>query len=136
MDNSAWESEAQQSTQQGASQPLTATASAPTGETVNMRKTPGGEYMLKIPLGTELPVLEQRNGSTKTQYNGFTGWVKDEYLAFGTPAAEQEKPEVVRRQPDTQQPGILSLTVDEVCALRQSARDIIQMCDQLLAGVK
>ncbi len=55
---------------------------ADTGSTVNMRKTPGGQFMLRIPLGTRVPVMDRQRDCTLTMYDGFTGWVKDEFLWF------------------------------------------------------
>lgn len=57
-----------------------AVAYAAQGTTVNMRDKPNGEYMLKIPIGTRLPIHAGSNGWSQTTYNGHIGWVKDEYL--------------------------------------------------------
>lgn len=64
-----------------------ATTMAASGSTVNLRKSPDGDYMLKIPLGTRIPVYAENGGWYQTNYNGFLGWIDGQYLRLeqGTP---------------------------------------------------
>lgn len=57
-----------------------AIAYAAQGTTVNMRDKPNGDYMLKIPIGTRLPIHAVSSGWSQTTHNGYIGWVKDEFL--------------------------------------------------------
>lgn len=51
---------------------------------VNMRKTPAGTYMLRIPGGTTLTITDEttKNGILygQTTYNRYTGWVDETYV--------------------------------------------------------
>ena len=46
---------------------------------LRMRKKPRGRYMQMIPDGTQLVVLEEKNGRLRVEYRGYTGWVSGEY---------------------------------------------------------
>ena len=46
---------------------------------LRMRKKPKGRYMQMIPDGTQLAVLEEKDGWLRVEYRGFTGWVSGEY---------------------------------------------------------
>ncbi len=55
-------------------------AHADSGSSVNMRRVPNGDYMLRIPLGSRVPVMAESGGWVQTTYNGFTGWVDGRFL--------------------------------------------------------
>lgn len=55
---------------------------ADSGTTVNMRTASNGAYMLKIPLGAQVPVAARSAGWAKVRYNGFDGWVDEQYLRY------------------------------------------------------
>lgn len=61
--------------------------------TLNMRKTAGGEYMLKIPMGTKLTVLNEATVSGKlfgqVNYGAEVGWID---LSFTTKGGEFTHP--------------------------------------------
>lgn len=61
-----------------------ATVDVPEGENLRMRKTPSpsGEYMQKIPRGTELEITAHKDGYAQTSYKGFTGWVDERFLRY------------------------------------------------------
>ena len=46
---------------------------------LRMRKKPKGRYMLMIPDGAQLTVLEEKDGWLRVEYRGFTGWISGEY---------------------------------------------------------
>lgn len=46
---------------------------------LRMRKKPKGRYMQMIPDGTQLTVLEEKDGWLRVEYRGFTGWISGEY---------------------------------------------------------
>ena len=46
---------------------------------LRMRKKPRGRYMQMIPDGTQLVVLEEKDGRLRVEYRGYTGWVSGEY---------------------------------------------------------
>ena len=46
---------------------------------LRMRKKPRGRYMQMIPDGTQLVVVEEKNGRLRVEYRGYTGWVRGEY---------------------------------------------------------
>ena len=46
---------------------------------LRMRKKPGGRYMQMIPDGTQLAVLEEKDGWLRVEYRGYIGWVSGAY---------------------------------------------------------
>ena len=66
------------------------TVSASSGSTVNLRKTPGGQLLDRIPLGEQVTALRQQDGWTEIAYQGQTGWMQARFLqeeaSSGTPS--------------------------------------------------
>ena len=56
------------------------TVSASSGSTVNLRKTPGGQLLTRIPLGERVTALRQQDGWTEIAYQGRTGWMQTRFL--------------------------------------------------------
>ena len=49
------------------------------GGGLRMRKKPRGRYMQMIPDGTQLVVLEEKDGWLRAEYRGHTGWISGAY---------------------------------------------------------
>lgn len=58
---------------------VTKTAGA-SGSTVNLRDDPGGERIGRVPFGTVLPIFEDRDGWSRTAYDGTPGWMDASFL--------------------------------------------------------
>ncbi len=68
--------------EEGADEPMTnATVTADRGSTVNLRKTPAGSLLVKVPVGTEVEIEETSGSWSKVSYAGKTGWMQSTYLA-------------------------------------------------------
>lgn len=57
-----------------------ATVVAESGNTVNMRKSPGGALVDRVPVGAQVPVSGQQDGWSRISYGGKAGWMMDSYL--------------------------------------------------------
>ena len=66
----------------------TLTVSASSGSTVNLRKTPGGPLLDRIPLGERVTVLRQQDGWTEISYRSRTGWMQSRFLTEDAPSGE------------------------------------------------
>lgn len=66
--------------QEGVSELQYAATRADSGSTVNMRDKPNGKLMVRIPLGTKVPVYARQGGWAQVGYSGHTGWVDESYL--------------------------------------------------------
>lgn len=75
---------------------------APSGATVNMRKSPGGALSVRVPVGSTVEILEPGTWSY-ILYNGKKGYMKEEYL-----------------EPDTT-PGLYSVTVSGLSKIEADA---------------
>ena len=75
---------------EGDDKPMTTTltVSASSGSTVNLRKTPGGPLLDRIPLGERVTVLRQQDGWTEISYRGRTGWMQSRFLTEDAPSGE------------------------------------------------
>lgn len=58
------------------------TVSAPSGATVNLRKNPnkGAPLLERVPVDSEVELLENGSGWSKIRYMGKTGWMMTEFL--------------------------------------------------------
>ena len=67
---------------EGDEEPMTATltVSAPTGSTVNLRKSPDGPLLDRVPLGERVTALRRQDGWTEISYRGRTGWMQSRFL--------------------------------------------------------
>lgn len=77
------------SSQGGTPMPLittTATVCAASGSTVNLRTSPNGPLLDRIPVGAAVTVTEQASGWSRITCNGLSGWMKDEYLSTASDA--------------------------------------------------
>lgn len=61
---------------------LTAVVTAPSGSCVNLRKTPGGALLERLPLGATVTVEEQGDTWCRISYAGRTGWMMTAFLCF------------------------------------------------------
>ena len=66
----------------------TLTVSASSGSTVNLRKTPGGPLLDRIPLGERVTVLRQQDGWTEISSRGRTGWMQSRFLTEDAPSGD------------------------------------------------
>lgn len=64
----------------------TATVTAESGATVNLRKTPGGALLCRVPVGAAVAVEEQGNTWSRITHGGQTGWMMTCFLRFTTEA--------------------------------------------------
>lgn len=62
---------------------MTATVVAESGRTVNLRKSPGGALVDRLPVGTEVVVAARQDGWSRVAYGQLVGWMMDDYLDFG-----------------------------------------------------
>lgn len=62
---------------------MTATVVAESGLTVNLRKSPGGALVDRLPVGTEVVVAARQDGWSRVAYGQLVGWMMDDYLDFG-----------------------------------------------------
>lgn len=62
---------------------VTATVVADSGLTVNLRKSPGGALVDRLPVGTEVVVAARQDGWSRVAYGQLVGWMMDDYLDFG-----------------------------------------------------
>ena len=83
-------------------EPMQARVVAPSGATVNMRKSPGGALSVRVPVGSTVEILEPGTWSY-ILYNGKKGYMKEEYL-----------------EPDTT-PGLYSVTVSGLSKIEADA---------------
>lgn len=58
----------------------TATVTAQQGSTVNLRESPGGGLLARIPVGAVVTVAAQENGWAQVTHGDHTGWMKADYL--------------------------------------------------------
>lgn len=71
-------------------QEQSAIVTAPTGETVNLRKHPrsNGMLLLRIPLGTRVTVQERADGWARVTYQGRTGYMMEQFLQLDSYSEE------------------------------------------------
>lgn len=60
--------------------PTTATVTARQGSTVNLRESPGGRLIDRIPVGDTVAILHQQDGWCQVTHGDHTGWMKADYL--------------------------------------------------------
>lgn len=81
-----------------------ATVYAQNGKTVNMRKEPGADVLIKVPVGAEVDVLAKTAGWYKIQYSGKTGYMQAAFLRKKDDGFEQKVlaklDEILRRLPE------------------------------------
>ena len=61
---------------------LQATVTAPSGSTVNLRKTPNGDLLDRVPVGSTVMVVDYGPDWCKIDYGGKEGWMMTEFLNF------------------------------------------------------
>ncbi len=61
---------------------------ATSGSTVNLRSSPHGPLLARVPVGTAVTVLSRQDGWAQVSYQDQTGWMMERYLSAG--AAPQE----------------------------------------------
>ena len=88
----------QLSPNEGDDEPMTATltVSASSGSTVNLRETPGGALLDRVPLGERVTALQEQDGWTEITCRGRTGWMQSRFLhpdASGADASLQARME-------------------------------------------
>ena len=88
----------QLSPNEGDDEPMTATltVSASSGSTVNLRRTPGGALLDRVPLGERVTALQEMDGWTEITFRGRTGWMQSRFLhpdAGGADASLQARME-------------------------------------------
>ena len=66
------------------SESKTAVVVADSGSTVNLRATPGGDLVERIPVGAVVSVSAQQDGWVRVSHEGKSGWMKAEFLRVGS----------------------------------------------------
>lgn len=51
-----------------------------TGSTVNLRKTPDGDLVDRIPVGATVTVIARRDGWARVSYDGKSGWLMERFM--------------------------------------------------------
>lgn len=70
----------------------TATVWADSGSTVNLRKSPDGDRIDRVPVGAVVPVSGHQDGWSRIAYNGLTGWMMSSFLRMEGEPAAADKP--------------------------------------------
>jgi len=77
----------------------TAVVVADSGSTVNLRKTPDGALLSRIPVGATVTVVAQQDGWVRVAYGELTGWMMEKFVrqeeAFVAPAAPTPSEDLV-----------------------------------------
>lgn len=66
----------------------TATVRASSGTTVNLRKTPGGDLLTRVPVGETVTVTETRGEWSRIAYSNREGWMMSRFLDASGDAAD------------------------------------------------
>ena len=66
----------------------TAIVTAESGSTVNLRKTPEGALLDRVPVGSAAQVLDAMDGWARVTVAGKTGWMDKRYLKMQESGAE------------------------------------------------
>lgn len=61
-------------------EPMTATITAPSGNTVNLRTAPNGSLLARVPVGASAEILSQEDGWAKVTCQGHTGWMMEKFI--------------------------------------------------------
>ena len=67
---------------------------ASSGSTVNMRKTPGGALLDRVPVGGTVNVLDHGFEWSKIAWNGKNGYMQTKFLDFGEEGIDESRPMV------------------------------------------
>ena len=94
--------------------PMQGTVTAPTGGTVNLRKTKGGDLLERIQVGRTVTVTEYGTEWCRVTVGNLTGWMKTEFIRMDgdiTPGEDEHiAPEPVEEEPELT--GKITLTLD------------------------
>lgn len=71
---------------------MKATVVAESGSTVNLRSTPGGALVTRVPVGTTVTVASRQDGWSRVAYGREVGWMMDDYLDFGEAESDPAGP--------------------------------------------
>lgn len=66
----------------------TATVRASSGSTVNLRKTPGGDLVTRVPVGATVTVTGERGEWSQIEFSGRAGWMMSRFLDKSGGAAD------------------------------------------------
>ena len=78
------------------SESKTAVVVADSGSTVNLRATPGGGLVERIPVGAVVSVSAQQDGWARVSHAGMSGWMKAEFLRVGSADGQSDSGESVQ----------------------------------------
>ena len=70
----------QEDEEEAGGEKLTGTVTAETGSTVNLRKTKGGKLLERIPIGSEVTILDYGEEWCQVIAGGLKGWMKTEFI--------------------------------------------------------
>ena len=96
-----------------------AIVTAETGNTVNLRKSPDGALLTRVPVGSTVEVIQRESsGWSKIRWNGTDGWMDARYLRDAGSEAEA---------PDSEEDGTVSVTLsrDAAEALMEALGDVL-----------
>ena len=113
--------------------PMQGTVTAPSGGTVNLRETPDGDLVDRIPIGSTATIIEYGPEWCRVDAGGKTGWMMTQFIDIqGEVVPGEDEP---GEDPDEYQPGDM-VRIDlpyEACA---NAYPLLRaLCEQIEAKV-
>ncbi|MBQ8313705.1 MAG: SH3 domain-containing protein [Clostridia bacterium] len=87
-----WLRKVSQEGEETVSEIRTATVAAMEGSTVNLRQTPGGALLDRVPVGVTVTVAAQQDGWSRVHHDGLTGWMMSRFLQMEGEPAAADKP--------------------------------------------
>lgn len=87
-----WLRKVSQEGEENVSEIRTATVAAMEGSTVNLRQTPGGALLDRVPVGATVTVAAQQDGWSRVHHDGLTGWMMSRFLQMEGEPAAADKP--------------------------------------------
>jgi hypothetical protein len=105
--------------------PMQGTVTAQTGATVNLRKSPGGDLIERVPVGTKVTIIDYGPEWCEVTTGKLTGWMMTEFIEIDG--------EIVPGQDDDAAPGgegtvLLDVPLEAAAAAYPFLRDI---CEQI-----
>lgn len=111
--------------------PMTGTVTAPSGSTVNLRKKPNGDLIERIPIGSQVTILEYGAGWCKVNAGGLVGYMMTDYIDIDGEIVPGED-EPVAPDPDQSEDLFPGPDADEAAQLLADVyRDLKDLCDRI-----
>jgi hypothetical protein len=110
---------------------MTGTVTAPSGSTVNLRKKPNGDLIERIPIGSQVTILEYGAGWCKVNASGLVGYMMTDYIDIDGEIVPGED-EPVASDPDQIEDLFPGPDADEAAQLLADVyRDLKDLCDRI-----